>query len=132
MQIFGNAAISGGTTTVQGLITNDFSWKNIGISSAFGALGGGIGLHPSVKGVREVIIGAGLGIGEEGFNYLINRTASQPIYPSNKAPVFSPPNSFVPNINKVTDTPVSNPLTPVYVKKGFQGPPAPGKYFVYR
>jgi hypothetical protein len=65
--------ISGGVTATKGLATNSFSWADIGISTFFGGVGGAIGLK--VSGLREVLIGIGLGSAEEGAGViLIKRT----------------------------------------------------------
>lgn len=55
LQIAGNALISGGITAGQGLITRTFSWTDVGISSVFGSIGGGVGLKYS--GASLIIAG---------------------------------------------------------------------------
>lgn len=63
-QVISNSALSASVTTIQGLITNNFSWTDVAFSAAFGALGGALGNWLSgtkwEKGIRGFMIGFGL------------------------------------------------------------------------
>ena len=50
--------------TVNGVITNTFSWDSVALSSAFGLAGGLIGVTKWGEGLENILIGAGLGLGE--------------------------------------------------------------------
>jgi len=75
LRIAENALISGGVTACTGLITDSFSWADDGVSSAFGAMGGGVGLKYS--GARGLFIGIGLGLVEGGVNIAISKFINQ-------------------------------------------------------
>ena len=59
-----NSGIAGGLTAGQGLITGGFSWDSVGLSAMFGFAGGAIGIAKWGEGIRNIIVGAGLGLGE--------------------------------------------------------------------
>lgn len=59
-----NSGIAGGLTAGQGLITGGFSWDSVGLSAMFGFAGGAIGMTKWGEGIRNIIVGAGLGLGE--------------------------------------------------------------------
>jgi hypothetical protein len=63
-QVISNSALSASVTTIQGLITNNFSWTDVAFSAAFCALGGALGNWLSgtkwEKGIRGFMIGFGL------------------------------------------------------------------------
>lgn len=53
-----------GYAGIQGLITGGFSWGSVGLSAMFGFAGGAIGITKWGEGIRNIIVGAGLGLGE--------------------------------------------------------------------
>ena len=58
-----NSGIAGGLTAGQGLITGSFSLDSVGLSAMFGFACGAIGITKWGEGVRNIIVGAGLGLG---------------------------------------------------------------------
>ncbi len=66
-----NSGIAGGLTASQGLITGGFSWDSVGLSAMFGFAGGAIGITKWGEGIRNIIVGAGLGLGESSIGEII-------------------------------------------------------------
>ncbi len=66
-----NSGISSSLTAIQGLLTNSFSWDSVGISAAFGFVGGAIGITKWGEGFRNILVGAGLGISESSIGEII-------------------------------------------------------------
>ena len=66
-----NSVIAGGLTAGQGLITCDISWESVGLSAMFGFAGGAIGITKWGEGIRNIIVGAGLGLGESSIGEII-------------------------------------------------------------
>lgn len=66
-----NSGIAGALTAGQGLITGSFSWDSVGMSSLFGFVGGTIGITKWGEGFRNIIVGAGLGLGESSISEII-------------------------------------------------------------
>ena len=66
-----NSGIAGGLTAGQGLITGGFSWDSVGLSAMFGFVGGTIGITKWGEGIRNIIVGAGLGLGESSIGEII-------------------------------------------------------------
>ena len=66
-----NSGIAGGLTAGQGLITGSFSLDSVGLSAVFGFAGGAIGITKWGEGVRNIIVGAGLGLGESSIGEII-------------------------------------------------------------
>ena len=64
-------SIVGGLTAGQGLITGGFYWDNVGLSAMFGFAGGAIGITKWGEGIRNIIVGAGLGLGESSISEII-------------------------------------------------------------
>ena len=60
-----------GYAGIQGLITGSFSWDNVGLSAMFGFAGGVIGITKWGEGIRNIIVGAGLGLGESSIGEII-------------------------------------------------------------
>jgi hypothetical protein len=66
-----NSGIAGGLTAGQGLIAGGFSWDSVGLSVMFGFAGGAIGITKWGEGIRNLIVGAGLGVGESSIGEII-------------------------------------------------------------
>ena len=66
-----NSAIAGGLTAAQGLITNSFSWGSVLTSMAFGFAGGLVSPTSWGEGLKNVLIGIGLGLGESSVGEFI-------------------------------------------------------------
>ena len=66
-----NSGIAGALTAGQGLITGSFSWDSVGMSSLFGFAGGTIGITKWGEGFRNIIVDAGLGLGESSISEII-------------------------------------------------------------
>ena len=66
-----NSGIAGGLTAGQGLITGSFSWDSVGLSAMFGFAGGAIGITKWGEGIRNIIVGTGLGLGESSIGEII-------------------------------------------------------------
>ena len=66
-----NSGIAGRLAVVQGLITNSFSWESVGLSAMFGFAGGAIGTTKWGEGFRNILVGAGLGLGESFIGRII-------------------------------------------------------------
>ena len=60
-----------GYAGIQGLITGGFSWGSVGLSAMFGFAGGAIGITKWGEGIRNIIVGAGLGLGESSIGEMI-------------------------------------------------------------
>ena len=66
-----NSGISGGLTAGQGLITGSFSWDSVGLSAMFGFAGGMLGITKWGEGIRNLIVGSGLSLGESSIGEII-------------------------------------------------------------
>ena len=66
-----NSGIAGGLTAGQVLITGSFSLDSVGLSAMFGFAGGAIGITKWGEGIRNIIVGAGLGLGESSIGEII-------------------------------------------------------------
>ena len=66
-----NSGIAGGLTAGQGLITGGFSLDSVGLSAMFGFAGGAIGITKWGEGIRNIIVGVGLGLGESSIGEII-------------------------------------------------------------
>ena len=66
-----NSGIAGGLTAGQGLITGGFSRDSVGLSAMFGFAGGAIGITKWGEGITNIIVGAGLGLGESSIGEII-------------------------------------------------------------
>ncbi|MCL2607740.1 MAG: hypothetical protein FWD92_04220 [Methanomassiliicoccaceae archaeon] len=77
-QIGGEAIISGGSTAVKGLLTDSFSWTDVGVSAFFGAAGGRLGpktknVHGDECPIRKFIVTSSMDTAEKGTNKMIFR-----------------------------------------------------------
>lgn len=72
-----NAVVAGSITASVGLVNGEFSWRSVVISSSFGFIGGMVGTTSWGEGIRNIIMGSGLGVTEASIGEIIDYIESK-------------------------------------------------------